>query len=90
MTADVDIPFAQSTCGQGHSQCAPMPVFVENGIIFGLRHNGTIAKAAAHIVNAAHGALANPVPIMLSRVIRSINAASSIPSVPMGRWGRTK
>ena len=76
-----------------------------NLLAFSLRHGGdpagntfalyVIAVAAAEVgvaeVGAAHAGLrARPVPIIESRVTRSARAASSRPSLPIGRCGITR
>src|SRR6516164_1845005 len=72
---------------------ASFPIIVKDGLVL-LRLDFAEAVHAAHVVDTVHhatslGALARPVPIMLSRVTRPANFSSLQPSVPVGRIGNT-
>src|ERR1043166_7765974 len=89
----VDVPAA------GHAHCerereGPLFPFVVEDWLVRLGPDRTVSMGAAEILTAVHfgisfGDRARPVPIMESRVTRSLSLSSLQPSVPAGRIGST-
>ncbi len=87
----VEGPAPQRPCRQRHRQRTGVPFRCKHRSIVGIGAHRAIPEPATHVVHPGHdGTLGNPVPIIESRVTSSASAASSQPSVPSGRMGRTR
>jgi len=94
----VDVHVADATYRKEHRKDPPLPFGVKRRLL-GRMQNSAEAVHPAKIVDTVHqslqgypvclGAFGNPVPVIESRVMSSINCASVHPSVPGGRSGST-